>query len=116
MHSESQGEHWFAGPTAVLESGPYTLLLTSRPVSLYDRTPFLVNGQAPASFDMTVVKSPLCQPRFFNDGAQHVLNIDAPGSTSANVKGLGHTVAQRPLYPIDENFSYTPAPRVFRRS
>jgi microcystin degradation protein MlrC len=116
MDSESHGEHWFAGPTAVLESGPYTLVLTSRPVSLYDRTPFLVNGQDPANFDMTVVKSPLCQPRFFNDGAEHVLNIDAPGSTSANVKGLGHTVAQRPLYPIDDNFSYTPAPRVFRRS
>jgi microcystin degradation protein MlrC len=115
MNSESHGEHWFAGPTAVLQSGPYTLVLTSRPVSLYDRTPFLVNGQDPAAFDMTVVKSPLCQPRFFNDGAQHVLNIDAPGSTSANVKGLGHTVAARPLYPLDEQFAYTPEPRIFRR-
>lgn len=115
MHSESHGEHWYAGPTAVFESGPYTLVLTSRPVSLYDRTLFLVNGQDPAAFDMTVVKSPLCQPRFFNDGAEHVLNIDAPGATSANVKGLGHTVAQRPLYPLDDDFAYTPEPRVFRR-
>jgi microcystin degradation protein MlrC len=115
MNSESHGEHWYAGPTAVLETGSYTLVLTSRPVSLYDRTPFLVNGQDPAAFDMTVVKSPLCQPRFFNDGAQHVLNIDAPGATSANVKGLGHTVAQRPLYPLDEEFAYTPEPRIFRR-
>jgi microcystin degradation protein MlrC len=115
MHSESHGEHWYAGLTAVLEAGPYTLVLTSRPVSLYDRTLFLVNGQDPAAFDMTVVKSPLCQPRFFNDGAEHVLNIDAPGSTSANVKGLGHTVARRPLYPLDDDFPYTPEPRVFRR-
>lgn len=115
MNSESHGEHWYAGLTAVLQTGPYTLVLTSRPVSLYDRTPFLANGQDPANFDMTVVKSPLCQPRFFNDGAEHVLNIDAPGSTSANVKGLGHTVAARPLYPIDDNFAYTPEPRVFRR-
>ena len=84
-------------------------------MSLYDRTLFLVNGQDPAAFDMTVVKSPLCQPRFFNDGAEHVLNIDAPGSTSANVKGLGHTVARRPLYPLDDDFTYTPEPRVFRR-
>jgi hypothetical protein len=64
---------------------------------------------------MTVVKSPLCQPRFFNDGAEHVLNIDAPGSTSANVKGLGHTVARPPLYPLDDNFPYAPEPRIFRR-
>ena len=115
MNSESHGEHWYAGLTAVLQTGPYTIVLTSRPVSLYDRTPFLVNGQDPAAFDMTVVKSPLCQPRFFNDGAEHVLNIDAPGSTSANVKGLGHTVARRPLYPLDDNFPYTPEPRIFRR-
>ena len=115
MNSESHGEHWYAGLTAVLQTGPYTIVLTSRPVSLYDRTPFLVNGQDPAAFDMTIVKSPLCQPRFFNDGAEHVLNIDAPGSTSANVKGLGHTVARRPLYPLDDNFPYTPGPRIFRR-
>jgi len=115
MDSESHSEHWYAGRTAVLKAGPHTLVLTSRPVSLYDRTLFLVNGQDPAAFDMTVVKSPLCQPRFFNDGAEHVLNIDAPGSTSANVKGLGHTVAKRPLYPLDDGFAYTPEPRVFRR-
>ena len=116
MRSESHGEAWDAGRTAVLQCGPFTLVLTSRPVSLYDRTPFLVNGQDPAAFDMTVVKSPLCQPRFFNDGAELVLNIDAPGATSANVKGLGHKVARRPLYPLDDGFDYTPQPRVFRRT
>ena len=115
MRSESHGEHWYAGETAVLQAGPNTIVLLSRPVSLYDRTPFLANGQDPAAFDMTVVKSPLCQPRFFNDGAEHVLNIDAPGATSANVKGLGHTVCGRPLYPLDDGFEYTPKPRVFRR-
>ncbi len=115
LRSESHGEAWYAGPTAVLQAGPFTLVLTSRPVSLYDRTLFLANGQDPAAFDMTVVKSPLCQPRFFNDGAEHVLNIDAPGATSANVKGLGHTVARRPLYPLDDEFSYIPEPRIFRR-
>ncbi|MFN0103880.1 MAG: M81 family metallopeptidase [Bryobacteraceae bacterium] len=115
LRSESHGEHWYAGPTAVFQAGVYTLVLTSRPVSLYDRTLFLANGQDPAAFDMTVVKSPLCQPRFFNDGAEHVLSIDAPGSTSANVKGLGHTVCRRPLYPLDDGFAYTPQPRVFPR-
>jgi len=115
MRSESHGEAWYAGPSAVVETGPYTLVLMSRPVSLYDRTPFLANGQDPAAFDMTVVKSPLCQPRFFNDGAELVLNIDAPGATSANVRGLGHRVAARPLYPLDDGFPYTPQPRIFQR-
>ncbi|MBM3765606.1 MAG: M81 family metallopeptidase [Acidobacteria bacterium] len=114
MRSESHGEAWYGGPTAVLQSGPFTVVVTSRPVSLYDRSLFLSVGQDPATFDMTVVKSPLCQPRFFNDGAEMVLNIDAPGATSANVKGLGHIVARRPLYPLDDNFDYTPTAKVFR--
>lgn len=114
LRSESHGEAWYAGPTAVLKCGPITLVITTRPVSLYDRTLFLANQQDPANFDMTVVKSPLCQPQFFNDGADLVLNIDAPGSTSANLLSLGHTQATRPLYPLDKDFSYTPAPRIFQ--
>ncbi len=115
LRSESHGEAWYAGPTAVLKCGPNTLVITTRPVSLYDRTLFLANQQDPATFDMTVVKSPLCQPQFFNDGAALVLNIDAPGATSANLLSLGHTQAARPLYPLDKDFPYTPTPRMFQR-
>ena len=84
-------------------------------MSLYDRTLFLANGRHPANFDMTVVKSPLCQPRFFDEGAELRLDIDAPGSTSANVRGLGHKRAARPLYPLDPGMSFTPQARVFAR-
>lgn len=114
LRSESYGEAWYAGPTAVLEAGPYTIVLSTRPVSLYDRTLFLANGQHPENFDMTVVKSPLCQPRFFDEGAERRLDIDAPGSTSANVRGLGHRRAARPLYPLDAEMVYTPCANVFR--
>ncbi len=115
MNSESHGEAWNAGNTAVLDCGPVTLVLTSRPVSLYDRTLFLANGQDPANFDMTVVKSPLCQPRFFADGAERLINIDAPGATSANLHSLGHTRCARPIYPLDVIEHYAPQARVFRR-
>ena len=113
LRSESFGEAWNAGPTAVLECGPNTLVLSSRPVNLYDRTLFLACGQDPAKFDMTVVKSPLCQPQFFEDGAERRLDIDAPGATSANVRALGHTRAARPLYPLDTEINYSPKARLF---
>lgn len=116
LRSESFGEAWHAGNTAVMECGPNTLVLSSRPVNLYDRTLFLANGQHPAAFDMTVVKSPLCQPRFFEEGAERRIDVDAPGATSANVRGLGHTRAARPLYPLDWEMSYEPKARVFKRS
>ncbi len=113
--SESHGERWFAGPSAVLQSGPVTYVLSSRPVSLYDRTIFLANGQDPHSFDMTVVKSPHCQPRFFADGAERLLNVDAPGATSANLPYLGHTRCARPVFPLDPGVEFEPKARVFRR-
>jgi microcystin degradation protein MlrC len=113
LRSESYGEAWYAGPTAVLEAGSNTIVVSTRPVSLYDRTLFLANGQHPESFDMTVVKSPLCQPRFFDEGAELRLDIDAPGSTSANLRSLGHVQAPRPLYPLEAEMSYQPSARVF---
>ncbi|HYO81922.1 MAG TPA: MlrC C-terminal domain-containing protein, partial [Bryobacteraceae bacterium] len=116
MISESHGEAWNAGKTAVLHCGPATLVVTSRAVSLYDRSLFLANGQDPAAFDMTVVKSPLSQPRFFEEGAERVINVDAPGATSANIRSLGHTRCARPLFPLDEIEEYMPEARVFRRS
>jgi len=114
MRSESHGEAWRAGNTAVLEAGPITVILTTRAVSLYDRTLLLACGQDPANFDINIVKSPICQPRFFEDGAAAVLHVDAPGATSANVRGLGHRRAQRPLYPLDLEMTYSPQPRIFK--
>jgi microcystin degradation protein MlrC len=115
MISESHGEEWHAGRTAVVQSGLVTLVLTSRPVSLYDRTLFLANGQDPARFDIVVVKSPLSQPRFFEEGAERLINVDAPGATSANLRSLGHTRCARPVFPLDDLVEYTPVARVFRR-
>jgi hypothetical protein len=35
-------------------------------------------------------------------------NIDAPGSTSADLPSLGHTICQRPVYPLDPDIAFTP--------
>ncbi|MBY0506619.1 MAG: M81 family metallopeptidase [Bryobacteraceae bacterium] len=113
--SESHGEAWYAGPTAVLQCGPMTLVLTSRAISLYDRSLFLANGLHPADFAMTVVKSPHCQPRFFADGAELLINVDAPGSTSANLRSLGHRRCARPMFPLDAEVPFEPKARIFRR-
>jgi microcystin degradation protein MlrC len=115
FRNESHGSFWDGGRTAVLQAESVTLVATSRPVSLYDRSLFLAHGQDPALFDATVVKSPHCQPRFFADGAEALINIDAPGSTSANLKSLGHTRCARPVFPLDENVTFTPAARHFSR-
>lgn len=115
FQSESYGEHWFAGKTAVLLVGGITLIVTSRPVSLYDRSLFYAHGQDPTRFNCVVVKSPHCQPHMFHDWAARYINVDAPGSTSANLKSLGHTQCPRPIFPLDDDVTWTPAVKLFRR-
>ena len=58
FRSESFGEVWDAGPSAVLECKNFKLVISSRAVSLYDRSFFYSLGQNPRSFDAVVVKSP----------------------------------------------------------
>jgi microcystin degradation protein MlrC len=99
----------------VVEAGRETLVITSRPVSLYDRSLFLAHGQDPAQFDLVVVKSPHCQPRFYADWAARLINVDAPGATSANLRSLGHTRCARPIFPLDESATFEPQARLFSR-
>ena len=103
---ESWGIEDDAGPTAKLQSGQTTIVAATRPVQLFDRSLFLAHGADPRDFDLVIVKSPHCQPHFFDDWAKHRFNVDAPGATSANLKSLGHTRCQRPIYPLDRDFDF----------
>jgi hypothetical protein len=85
FRSESFGEEWLAGPTAVLEAGNFTLVVSSHAVNLYDRSFFYAHGQNPQRFDAVVVKSPHCQPHMYADWCARMVNVDAPGSSSANL-------------------------------
>jgi microcystin degradation protein MlrC len=114
FRSESHGASWYSGNTAVLKTGAITLVVTSRAVSLYDRSLFLAHGQDPKEFDAIVVKSPHCQERFYKAWAARLVNVDAPGATSANLKSLGHTRCPRPMFPLDENVVFAPRAKLFR--
>ncbi|MDB5338410.1 MAG: microcystin degradation protein MlrC [Planctomycetaceae bacterium] len=115
FRSESFGWKWDSGKTAVLQSGNYTLVVGTRPVSLFDRSWFFANGQDPKRFNLVVVKSPHCEHHMFADWCAKLINVDAPGSTSANVRGLGHTRCARPMFPLDGEIEFHPAADIFRR-
>jgi microcystin degradation protein MlrC len=115
FQSESFGEEWYAGPTAVLEAGSFTLVVSSRAVNLYDRSFFLSHGRNPAHFDAVVIKSPHCQPHMYADWCTRMVNVDAPGSSSANLPYLGHTRCQRPMFPLDAAVEFKPAAKLFQR-
>ena len=116
FRSESFGEEWNAGPTAVLVAGNVTWVVGSRAVSLYDRSYFLAHGQDPRRYDCVVIKSPHCQHHMYADWCARMINIDAPGSTSANLPYLGHFRCARPIFPLDPDVAFTPRPKSFRRA
>jgi microcystin degradation protein MlrC len=102
-----------AGPTAVLRFGSFTVVVMSLPVFLFDRAMYFANGQNPADFDLIVVKSPHTENHMFDAWTEANFNVDAPGATSANLKRLGHTICARPVYPLDENVTFVPAPAFY---
>lgn len=113
--SESFGWHWDSGDTAVIQAENVTLLVGTRPVSLFDRSWFLAHGQDPQRFNAVIVKSPHCEPHMFADWCTRLINVDAPGSTSANLRSLGHTQCARPIFPLDDDVTFEPVADVFRR-
>jgi microcystin degradation protein MlrC len=115
FRSESFGWPWDSGHTAVLEADNLTLVVGTRPVSLFDRSWFYANGQDPRHFSLVVVKSPHCEHHMFADWCAKLINVDAPGSTSANVKSLGHQKCARPMFPLDDIQNFVPVADVFCR-
>ena len=116
VRSESFGEAWYAGPTAVLESENITLVVSSRPIHLFDRSFFYAHGQNPRRFDAVVVKSPHCEKHMYRDWCAQMVNVDAPGSTSANLPYLGHTRCPRPIFPLDADVTFKPVAKLFTRT
>ena len=99
----------------MLEADNLTVVVGTEPVSLFDRSWFYANGQNPRHFDMVVVKSPHCEPHMFSDWCARLINVDAPGATSANLHSLGHTICERPLFPIDGEPNFVPVADIFER-
>ena len=96
------------GKSAVLKSDNLTIVVTSNPVMQVDRAIYLNNGIDPKNYHSVIVKSPHCEPEFYDDWVKENLNVDAKGSTSANLKSLGHKNCMRPMYPLDENTIFDP--------
>jgi microcystin degradation protein MlrC len=108
FRSESFGEEWYSGPTAVLEVNNFIIVVSSRAVNLYDRSFFFAHGQNPKQFDAVVIKSPHCQHQMYAAWCVEMVNVDAPGSSSANLQSLGHLHCPRPIFPLDLNIQFIP--------
>ena len=112
---ETMGLPLDGGPTAVLTFDNFTVVVMSKPAFLFDRAFYYSNGLDPVDFDLVVVKSPHTEFHMYDQWVTKNFNVDAPGSTSANLPTLGHTLCARPMYPLEPDASFTPRPVLYRR-
>lgn len=112
---ETMGLMMDGGLTAVLTFDNFTIVVLSKPAFLMDRAFYYANGLDPEDFDLVVVKSPHTEFHMYDLWVTKNFNVDAPGSTSANVASLGHQLCARPIYPIEADTQFAPEPAVYRR-
>ena len=113
---ETMGLLMDGGLTAVLTYGNFTIVVLSKPAFLMDRAFYYANGLDPVDFDLVVVKSPHTEFHMYDLWVTKNFNVDAPGSTSANVASLGHTLCARPIYPIEPETTFTPKATLYTRA
>ena len=44
-----------------------------------------------------------------------MIDVDAPGSTSANLGSLGHVRCPRPIFPLDSDVTFEPRVELYAR-
>ncbi|HBN31306.1 MAG TPA: microcystin degradation protein MlrC [Rhodobacteraceae bacterium] len=96
-----------AGPTAVLRHNNIRIITVTHPVFMMDLAIFLAHGLDPKKADIIAVKSPGAAIRYFTFAKKNFV-LDIPGSTSANLPSLGHTVCSRPMFPLDDDVTFDP--------
>ena len=112
---ETMGLPLDGGRCAVLTFDNFTIVVLSKPAFLFDRAFYYSNGVDPQDFDLIVVKSPHTEFHMYDAWVAKNFNVDAAGSTSANVASLGHQLCARPIYPIEPDTQFTAQPVLYRR-
>ena len=100
-------------PIAVLRAGNITIVAATQGGILCDRWMYTELGQEPKTFDVIIQKLPHTPYEFYDEWAVRNMTIDVPGAASPNIKTLGHEIVPRPIYPLDEDMTFTPEVEVF---
>ena len=98
---------------AVLKARNITIVVATQGSILCDRWMYPGLGQEPREFDVIIQKLPHTPYEWYDEWAVQNMTIDTPGAASPNIETLGHTIVPRPIYPLDEDMSFTPQVEVF---
>jgi microcystin degradation protein MlrC len=90
------------GPSAVVESdNGLTLLLTSRRMVPFSLRQLTGCGLDPARFRVLVAKGVHAPVAAYAPVCKHLLRVDTPGVTTADLTRLAYRRRRRPMYPFE---------------
>jgi len=96
------------GPTAVVQTvAGLTIMLTSRrmpPFSLRQLTTF---GIDPAAYQLLVAKGVNAPLAAYREVCPHLLRVNTPGCTTADLSQLTYNHRRRPMFPWEEDTAWT---------
>ena len=104
--TESQPRHggmsqFDQGATAVLESGPVTIMLTTRRMTPFSLQQLISCDVAPQGFQAIVAKGVHAPLAAYREVCPSLIRVNTPGSTTADMCALNYQHRRRPLFPFE---------------
>ncbi|MBI3821346.1 MAG: M81 family metallopeptidase [Planctomycetes bacterium] len=96
--------HFDQGPTAVLESGKFlTVMVTTRRMVPFSIKQMTSGGLDPANFRILVAKGVHAPVAAYAPVSKHLIRVDTPGVTSADLSRLTFHHRRRPMFPFERD-------------
>ena len=89
------------GRTAVVDTGGVLVVLTERRMPMWNLEQLRSVGIEPARLRIVVVKAAIAWRAAYAPIAQHIIEVDTPGLTAADVRRFHYRRLRRPIYPLD---------------
>jgi microcystin degradation protein MlrC len=102
-------------PQAVFRCGGVLLIVTGRRRPYHLRQDFLALGLDPLEHDLCVVKIGYLEPELAAMARGHLLLV-TPGAVPPVLTGIAYQHLQRPVFPLDADFDWTPQVKLFPSS
>ena len=99
-------------PQAVLRCGGVFLIVTGKRRPYHLRQDFLALGLDPLEHDLCVVKIGYLEPELAAMARGHLLLL-SPGAVPPELAGIPYQHLQRPMFPLDVDFDWTPTVEMF---
>jgi microcystin degradation protein MlrC len=89
------------GRTAVIDTGGILLVLTERRMPMWNLEQLRMLGIEPRRLRIVVVKAAIAYRAAYAPIAAHIIEVDTPGLTAADVRRFPYQRLERPIFPLD---------------